>query len=171
MHSERLLQPLCTVLHSGPVPHKRTVPPQIKKRKSPCHFLHRESLRFFSYSFFLVSSSFLWASHSSRSLLVSSSFYTARSSVKSSSCRSSSSFSLRVTKLLFGFHPPFQTHENRQQTAGKVLPNPIHGDSRNLMPRKVNVFNGLVDVTVLPKLLQGCSRFITRLYCLTKSVM
>ena len=52
LHSERLLQPSCTGLHSGPVRQKLTVPPQ---RKSPCHCLHGESLRFFSYLFFLFS--------------------------------------------------------------------------------------------------------------------
>ena len=35
LHSERPLQPLCTVLHSGPVPQKLTVPPQIKKISLP----------------------------------------------------------------------------------------------------------------------------------------
>ena len=35
LHSERLLQPSCTVLHSGPVPQKLTVPPQIKKIPLP----------------------------------------------------------------------------------------------------------------------------------------
>ena len=51
-----------------------------------------------------------------------------------------------------------------------ALPSPIHGDGHNFMPCKVNVFYGLVDVIVLPKLSQGCSRFITHFYCLTKSV-
>ena len=63
-------------LHSGPVPQKLTMPPQIKPH---CHFLHRESLQFFSY-FFLLSLFilFLWASKSIRSSLVSSSCCTAR---------------------------------------------------------------------------------------------
>ena len=34
-HSERLLQPSCTVLYLGPVPQKLTVPPQIKKIPLP----------------------------------------------------------------------------------------------------------------------------------------
>ena len=42
---------LPVLLYVGAWPQKLTVPPQ---RKSPCHFLHRESLRFFSY-FFLLS--------------------------------------------------------------------------------------------------------------------
>jgi hypothetical protein len=37
----------------------------------------------------------------------------------------------------------------------KVLPNAIHGDDCNLIPSKVNVFHGLVSVTVLPELSQG----------------
>ena len=35
LHSERLMQPLCTILRSGPVPQTVTVPPQIKKIPFP----------------------------------------------------------------------------------------------------------------------------------------
>ena len=52
----------------------------------------------------------------------------------------------------------------------KVLPNSIHDDSWNLRLHKVNGVYSLIDVIVLPKLLQECSWFITCLYCLTKSV-
>lgn len=39
----------------------------------------------------------------------------------------------------------------------KVPPNLIRGDDCYFMPSKVNVFYGLVDVTVFSKLSQGCS--------------
>ena len=42
LHPERLLQPSCTILHSGPVGQKLIVPPQIKKISLP--FPHHESL-------------------------------------------------------------------------------------------------------------------------------
>ena len=53
-------------LHSGPTLQALTVPPQVKK--SPGHFLHRESLGFFTSSS-RPSSSFLRASTSVGSLL------------------------------------------------------------------------------------------------------
>ena len=52
-HSEQLLQPSCTILCLGHGPQKLTVPPWIKK--IPRHFLHLESLWFFSYFYFLLS--------------------------------------------------------------------------------------------------------------------
>ena len=70
--------------------------------------------------------------------------------MKPSSCSSSSSFSLRVTKLLKTF---------------------LQGSGWNLMLSKVNGFYGLVAIIVLPKLQQGSSWFVTHLYCLMKSVM
>ena len=76
LHSEHPWQPSFIILHSNVVPQKLTIPPQIKPH---CHFLHCESLQFFSY-FFLLSLFilFLWASKSIRSSLVSSSCCTAR---------------------------------------------------------------------------------------------
>ena len=44
--SEQLLQTLCTILRLGPESQRLTEPLQ---RKSPCHFLHHESLLFFGY--------------------------------------------------------------------------------------------------------------------------
>ena len=69
-----------------------------------------------------LSWSFLWVTNSIRSSLVSSSYWAARRSVKSSSCRSSSSFSLRVIKLLkisLDSSSPSQIQENGRQTVGK----------------------------------------------------
>ena len=38
----------------------------------------------------------------------------------------------------------------------RFLPHPIHSDGYNLIPSKVSVFYGLVDVIVLPKFSQDC---------------
>jgi len=85
---------LHTILNSGPVIQKRTVPPQLKKIPLPFPVSRISSVTSSS----CLPSSFLWASNSIR--LVSSSWCRTRISMKSSTCRSSSSFSLRVTKLL-----------------------------------------------------------------------
>ena len=71
LHSEQLLQPLCTLLRSGPLPQKLTVPPPTKK--TPLHFLLCESLWFFSY-FFLLSLFIFTLDLQFRSSLVSSTF-------------------------------------------------------------------------------------------------
>ena len=63
-----------------------------------------------------LSSSFLWASNSIRSSLVSSSCWAARNSMKSSYCRSSSTFSLRVTKLLKTSLDSSSTFSNPQKS-------------------------------------------------------
>ena len=68
-----LPKPPCSVLHSGLVPQRLTVPAQIKK--TPFRFLHRGSLQLLPLLLFpLVSLTFLWASKSIRSSLVSSTF-------------------------------------------------------------------------------------------------
>lgn len=61
LHFEQLLQLLCTVLCSSPMPLRPAVPTQIKKIFF--HFLCHESLRLFSYLFVLMSLFFFffWA--------------------------------------------------------------------------------------------------------------
>lgn len=51
LYSEQLLQPSCTILHSGPVPQQVTVPTEINK--GDLHPPHCTSLQFFSYFLFL----------------------------------------------------------------------------------------------------------------------
>ena len=53
LHSEQLLQPSCSGLHSGFVTQKLTVPPQIKTIFWP--FIFCEYFPFFTYFFFLLS--------------------------------------------------------------------------------------------------------------------
>jgi len=96
LHSEWLLQDLCTVLYW--VCALKTVTPLIKK--IPCHFLNCDSLQFFNYFFFLLSLFIVSLGLQFHQGFINKPLVlTARSSMKLSSCRSSFSFSLRVTKL------------------------------------------------------------------------
>ena len=95
----QLLRPSCTVLCSGPVPQKLTAPLQVKK--TPCHFLHHESLQFFSHFFFLLSPFIFSLGLQFHQVFISKLLgCTGRRSGKSSSCSSGSSFSLRLHELL-----------------------------------------------------------------------
>ena len=88
LHSEQLLQPSYTILNSGPILQKPTVPSQRNKIPSPfpASRISGSSVTSSSSCLFL---SFLWASNSIKSLLVSSSCCTARGSMKCPSCSSS----------------------------------------------------------------------------------
>ena len=90
-----------TILCSDPVPQKAKSASS-NKENPPCYSLGCESLQFFGDFPSSLSSSFLWGSDSIRSSLVSFSCCTTRGIVKSSLCRSTSRFSLRVSELPFG---------------------------------------------------------------------
>ena len=95
----QLLRPSCTVLCSGPVPQKLTAPLQVKN--TPCHFLHPESLQFFTHFFFLLSPFIFPLGLQFHQVFISKLLgCTGRRSGKSSSCSSGSSFLLRLHELL-----------------------------------------------------------------------
>ena len=126
----------CTTLHLGPVPQKLTVPPHIKK--NPLSFPALWNLFSFSPTSCL-SSSFLWASNSIRSSLVSSLGCTARSLMslwRPSCCRFSSSFSLRITKLLMTTFQSLKVHNPKVHMKGLLyIKHPNHSTSEKTKPR------------------------------------
>ena len=98
LHCERRLEPSSTVLYSGPVPQKWASSSKEYPFAISCIVnLFGPSL---DYSSCCLSLSFLWASISTRSSLISFLCCPVRSSVKLSSFRPSSSFWLMVTKML-----------------------------------------------------------------------
>ena len=75
---------------------------------------------------------------------------------------------LRVTKLIktsSGSSLSSHIHENWEQTASSDSSKPHCSDGHNLMPSKVNVFYGFVDVIVLSELSQDCSCHLPLPHC------
>lgn len=141
---------------TGPVPQKLTAPPQIKTITAISCIMN---LWFFNDIFIVLSLTHPFLGLQFHEVFTGKLImFHSKEFNEAISCRSRASFLLNITKLLKTSLDSTSIFSIIiMDSAGKRSLNPIHCDGCNLMPSRVNIFDGLLDVMIF----QNCPEFAT----------